>query len=281
MRTEVAVIDGLGAVVKTLPMDGSAAVIASVGRPAAKHVDFAARLLERLPSRLREALHRPEEAEAAMFALALEPEEATREAELRALAVRRGADARQKAAELYAYVGGLARDHMLTLAELAVPAIKAERQKARDAFLADLAAVVEADRRVTLREFVLLTFLRQRLREGASQPIRTKFGRIEEVAADAHVVVSLVSLDTAAFQKGAAVLGLGWQRPIEREALTTARVSEALECVRHLSPFAKPALLKACVEAAAADGVFRLPEVEMVRMVAATLDCPVPPAIAA
>jgi hypothetical protein len=55
-----------------------------------------------------------------MFALALEPEEATREAELRALAVRRGADARQKAAELYAYVGGLARNHMLTLAELAV-----------------------------------------------------------------------------------------------------------------------------------------------------------------
>ena len=51
--------------------------------------------------------------------------------------------------------------------------------------------------------------------------------------------------------------------------------------MRHLSPFAKPALLKACVEAAAADGVFRLPEVEMVRMVAATLDCPVPPAIAA
>jgi hypothetical protein len=102
----------------------------------------------------------------------------------------------------------------------------------RDAFLADLAAVVEADRRVTLREFVLL-----------------------------------VSLDQAAFQKGAAVLGLGWHAPLER--------------ARYLSPFAKPALLKACVEAAAADGVFRLPEVEMVRMVAATLDCPVPPAIAA
>jgi Zn-dependent protease with chaperone function len=277
MRTEVAVIDGLGAVVKTLPMDGSAAVVASVGRPAAKHVDFAARLLERLPSRLREALHRPEEAEAAMFALALEPEEATREAELRALAVRRGADARQKAAELYAYVGGLARDHMLTLAELAVPAIKAERQKARDAFLADLAALVEADRRVTLREFVLLTFLRQRLREGAGQPIRTQFRRIEELAPDAHVVLSLVSLDNAAFEKGAAVLELGWQAPLARVALTTAKVNDSLERLRHLAPFAKPALLKACVEAAAADGVFRLPEVEMVRMVAATLDCPLPP----
>jgi hypothetical protein len=137
--------------------------------------------------------------------------------------------------------------------------------------------VVEADRRVTLREFVLLTLLRQRLREGAGQPIRTQFRRIEELAPDAHVVLSLVSLDNAAFEKGAAVLELGWQAPLARVALTTAKVNDSLERLRHLAPLAKPALLKACVEAAAADGVFRLPEVEMVRMVAATLDCPLPP----
>jgi Zn-dependent protease with chaperone function len=287
-RTEVAVIDGSGNVVKNISLTGKAeskahalAVVASVGRPAPEHVDYAARLLARLPTRLREALHGADEAEAAMFALALEPDEATRKAELQALAARRGADASAKAAELYVYVGGLARDHMLTLADLAVPVIKGERQKARDAFLADLAAVVEADRRVTLREFVLLTYLRQRLREGAGQPIRTQFRRIEEVSADAHVVLSLVALDKAAFEKGAAVLGLGWQAPLGREALTTAKVNESLERLRHLAPLKKPAVLKACVEAAAADGVFRLPEVEMVRMVAATLDCPVPPAITA
>jgi hypothetical protein len=280
-RTEVAVIDGSGTVVKNLRLDGAAAIVASVGRPAAEHVDYAVRLLARLPSRLREALHRADEAETAMFALALEAEEATREAELQALAARRGAEARAKAGELYVYVGALARNHMLTLAELAVPAIKEQRQEARDAFVVDLAAVVEADRRVTLREFVLLTLLRQRLREGAGQPIRTQFRRVEDVAADAQVVLSLVSLDSAAFQKGAGVLKLGWQAPLARETLTTAKVSDALERLRHLAPFQKPALLKACVEAAAADGVFRLPEVEMVRMVAATLDCPVPPAIVA
>jgi len=170
---------------------------------------------------------------------------------------------------------------MLTLAELAVPAIKEQRQTVRDAFLADFAAVVEADRRVTLREFVLLTLLRQRLREGAGQAIRTQFKKIEEVAADAHAVLSLVSFDQAAFEKGAAVLKLGWQAPIARETLTTAKVSESLERLRHLSPFAKPGILKACFEAAAADGVLRLAEAELVRMVAATLDCPVPPLLAA
>ena len=284
-RAAVAVLDGAGNVVKTVRMTPSDAV-ASVGQPAAQHVDYAARLLSRLPSRLHEALQRSDEAELAMFALALEPDAATREAELGALAARRGAQTRSGVADLHVYVGGLARHHMLTLADLAVPAIKEQRQKARDAFLADLTATIEADRRVTLREFVLLTLLRQRLREGAGQPIRTQFRKVEEVAADAHAVISLVAHtsrgDTqAAFDKGAAVLKLGWQAPLGMEVLSTTKVNESLERLRHLAPFAKPGLLKACFETAAADGVLRLTEAELVRMVAATLDCPVPPLLAA
>jgi tellurite resistance protein len=63
--------------------------------------------------------------------------------------------------------------------------------------------------------------------------------------------------------------------------LSTARLGEALERLRHLQPFQKPRVLKACVEAAAADGTFRLAEAELVRAVAATLDCPLPPVIGA
>ena len=279
-RQHVAVIDGGGNVVKHVK---ALSFISSIGHPGAQHVDHAAKLLASLPERLRLALRRPGEAEAAMFALALEPEEETRGRELAALEARRGPAAAARAKELYAYVGILARNHMLTLADLAVPAIKEQRQKARDAFLADLAAVVEADRRVTLREFVLLTLLRQRLREGAGQPIATRFRRVEEVAADAQDVVSLVALaggdHATAFARGAAVLKLGWTEIVSIEALSTARVGEALERLRHLAPFQKPGVLKACVEAAAADGKVGLAEVELVRMVAATLDCPVPPII--
>jgi uncharacterized tellurite resistance protein B-like protein len=73
---------------------------------------------------------------------------------------------------------------------------------------------------------------------------------------------------------------LGWNAPLAGETLTSGTISASLERLRHLAPFAKPALLKACVEAAAADGAFNLAEVELVRMVAATLDCPMPPVIA-
>jgi Zn-dependent protease with chaperone function len=270
IRREVAVLDGAGGVVKYLKSE-AAQVIASVGRPGAQHIDFGARLLASLPQRLRDALHRADEAEAALFAL---------------LAAPAGRGDSPKSAELRVYVENFARNHMLTLADLAVPAIKAQPQPARDRFLAALADLVAADRRVTLQEFVLLTFLRQRLREGAGQPIATRYRTIEEVSGDAHAVVSMVALAAKegageAFEKGAAVLKLGWGAPLGAQALTLPKIDEALERLRHLAPFAKPGVLKACVAAAAADGSFRLGEAELVRMVAATLDCPMPPVISA
>jgi Zn-dependent protease with chaperone function len=248
-RREVAVLDGLGNVVKYASGLGRE----SVGRPTAQHVDFAARLLARLPHALAEALHEPKGAEQVVLDLAR---------------------------------GVHPREHALALADLAVPAIKSQPQKARDRFLAELAALVEADGRVTLREFVLFTLLKQRLREGAGQPIRTRYRSIDEVAQDAVAVLSLLAAagrgaPGEAFARGAAILHLQGKEPLAAAALTTAGLGEALERLRHLSPFVKPALLKACCETAGADGRFALAEVELVRMVAATLDCPLPPVISA
>jgi Zn-dependent protease with chaperone function len=270
MRREVAVLDGAGNVVRHQRLD-TVAIVASAGKPQPSHVDFAGRLLANLPGRLREALRDPAQAEAALLAF---------------VAAQPGVADAPQTAELRVYVEGLARQHQLTLAELAVPAIKEQAQPARDRFLAQLAAKVQADGRVTLREFVLLVFLRQRLREGAGQPIATRFRDVAQVADDAHVVLSLLAAAArgavqASFDKGAAVLKLGWTAPLPVEALGMARLGEALERLRQLAPFAKPAFLKACVEVAAADGEFKLTEVELVRMVAATLDCPIPPAISA
>jgi Zn-dependent protease with chaperone function len=263
-RLEVAVLDGAGNVVKHLRPQ-PAQVVATVGQPTVQHLDFGRRLLERLPPRLRGALRSAAEAERVLFAL--------------------GGFA-ERAGELHAQVEALSRQHLLTLAELALPAVKSQLQPERDRFLAEYAALVEHDARVTLREFVLLTFLRQRLRPGAGEPIPARYRKVEELADDARAMLSLVVLVSGkaseqAFGRGAAVLGLGWKAPVSAEALTASAISAAFERLRHLAPLAKPALLRACVEAAMADGQLRLAEAELLRVVAATLDCPVPPVLAA
>ena len=245
---EVAVLDGAGNVVKHVASLGREAV----GRPSAQHVDFAARLLAQLPPAVREGLRDAAGAQRVLFDVAR---------------------------------GSFPREHMLTLADLAVPALKAQAQQARNQFLAELAALIESDGRVTLREFVLFTLLKQRLREGAGLPIRTRYRSIAEIPQDAVAVLSLIALagrgsPAEAFARGAAVLGFPAEQLLERGSLTTAMLAAALERLRQLSPFAKPALLKACCECAGADGRITLAEAELVRMVAATLDCPLPPVIA-
>ena len=276
---EVAVIDGLGNVVKHV----HALAPEAVGRPGAQHVDFAARLLSRLPQSLCEALREPPGAEMAMLALAFEPGQ--REASLALLGRLRGAAFARATGDLHLTVAALARANLLTLAGLAIPAIKSQPQEARNRFLADLARLVELDGRVTLRELVLFTLLRQRLREGAGSPIPALFRSIAEIPADAQVVISLVAHAAGegtqqAYVRGARVLGLEGRQLLESKALTTAAIGASLERLRSLAPFAKPALLKACCEAAGADGELTLAEAELVRMVAATLDCPLPPLIA-
>ena len=274
-----AVLDGAGNVVKVL--GGLTGVAALVEAPRPEHVDHARQLLERLPQKLRARLSTPEGAEQAMFGLLLEREGPVREQQLALL----GARAEQVAAAQFE-IGSVGRGQALLLVELALPALKQFTQKRRDAFLAEVQRLAEADRKMTLAELVQATFLRQHLREGAGKPIRTRFGKLEEVTGDARVVLSLIAHASkgdaaAAHAKGATILGIALGAPLPVGELSATRVGEALERLRHLGPFAKPRLLKACLETAAADGVFRLAETELVRAVAATLDCPLPPVIQA
>ena len=295
---EVAVLDALGNVVKVMGAQGqesaarpitalaaTAALAEQVGRPQREHLDLAGRVLAALPATLRARMATAAGAAQVMFALALEKDDAARARELAALEARCGALERAETEAAYGDIRGLGRAFVLPLVELALPVLKEQKQAARDAFLADLTALVEADRRVTLGEFVLLTFLRQHLREGAGRAIATRYRALEDLREEARLLLSLVAHaargdSDEAFAKGAHWLALPAGALLPREAIALAPVSAALERMRVLAPLVKPRVLRACVDAAA-DGGFTLRQVELLRAVAATLDCPVPPVLAA
>ena len=292
----VAVLDGAGNVVKTVgggdrrleaaqAVVTAAAVAASVGKPTADHVDFAQKLLAGIPPALRATLADVEGAQQVVFALAIAGDDASRAAKLGELRARRGAEEVAAVEQAYADTSRLDRGYALPLLSLALPTLKALPQPRRDALVADVAKVVEADRKVTLAEFVLATILRQQLREGVGKPIPTRYRTLGEVDGDLRTVLSLVAhaalADTAqAYAKGAEYLSLDVREPVPPAELSTGRVSEALERLRLLAPLAKPRVIKACLDVAGADGVITLAQAELTRMVAATLDCPLPPVLA-
>jgi len=254
-----AVLDGAGNIVKVVGGIGTAAMLAAaVSAPRPEHVDHARRLLDRLPQALRHRLATPKGAQQAIVQLL-------------------GG---------HGTLEGVGRHQALLLIELALPVLKQRPQKDRDAFLVEVNRLVQADGKVTLSEFVQATLLHQHLRAGAGKPIPTKFRKVEDVAQDTHIVLSLIahasnSDAAAAHAKGREILGIELPGLMPAAQLTSVGIGASLERLRHLEPFSKPRVLKACLETAAADGVFRLAEAELVRAVAATLDCPLPPVIGA
>ena len=115
-----------------------------------------------------------------------------------------------------------------------------------------------------------------------------KYRSIVAVADEACLVLSLLAHAGAppggdpqiAFSRGAATLRLEGRTPAPLEKIGFPRVSGALERLRLLAPFLKGELLAACVQTVIADDEVGVLEAEVLRAVAAALDCPVPPILA-
>ena len=259
-----------------------ATVLGSVGRVTPAHVRYASAVLENLPAAVNDAVADAEGSAALLLALALSDDELPRKQQL-ALLEAEGADALARRADALAgWTRGVPVETRLPIVALAGPSLRRLDPAARETLSRRLQALVEADQRVTLEESVLLTLARRQLAPTVGRNVPVRFRSIREVRDEARLVLSLLAHagggDTAAaFARGAAALELGDARALPRDAMEFARVGEALARLVMLAPFVKGRLLEACAETVIADASVSVVEAEMLRAVAAALDCPVPP----
>jgi Zn-dependent protease with chaperone function len=260
------------------------AVLGSVGQVTPAHVRYAGAVLENVPAAVTDALTEPDGAIALVLGLALSDDELARKQQ-HALLEGAGAETLARRAEaLAAVMRGLPPETRLPVIALAGPSLRRLDAAARETLARRLQSLVEADRRVTLDEAVLLTLARRHLAPTVGKNVRVRFRSVREVPDDARLVLSLLahagSGDTGrAFARGMATLELAGPL-VAREALEFARIGEALDRLAALAPFVKGRVLEACVETVIADEAVSVIEAEMLRAVAAALDCPVPPILA-
>jgi len=256
-----------------------------VGALDAGKVDYAARLLAGLPGGLREALHDVERAPAVMVALLLGgPEDAMKQQ----LAAIPGAALAERARAVAPLLRGIGPALRLPLIDLALPAAKAAPQEAKQELLAALEAVIHADRRVSLDEFVVLALVRQQLSPRKKPPAENR--KLAELKAEAATVLSIVAhAGTRADAKGGREAALA---AALRAAATAMRLPDvvpvageiklqgaiaALEALRSLAPAQKALLVEGLFAAVTFDGTIRVAEADLMRLVGAALDCPLPP----
>jgi Zn-dependent protease with chaperone function len=261
-----------------------------VGTVDAGKVDYAAMLLAALPAQLREELRNGEGACAALVALLLAPKEDVMLQQLDAVRVAGAQALAERAKVLAPLTRRLGTAFHLPVVDLALPAVKASAPQAKQELLKALEVVIQTDRRVSVHEFVVLTLVREQV-SPKSKPGASGSMKISQLREQAAAVLRLVShaglrTDTTgsreeqlrdALRAGAKELGLEEAEVAAPAAFTLESSAAALDALKALAPLQKAILIKGLFAAVTVDGTIRITEAELMRMVGAVLDCPLPP----
>ena len=261
---------------------------ALVGAVDDKKVDAARRMLAAIPDSVRDKLRDPDGASAAIVALLLAPNDGVMKAQLEAVTNAGASQLATAAAAIRDEIGGLGPAYYLPVVDLALPALKLAGEEVQLRLLTAVQAVIHADRRVSLFEFVVFTLLRWQFAPPAP-PAPPKYKSLDEVKPEVIFVLSLMAYaggrkgaeaqaqTESDFRAGAREAGLGDVAPLPRNALGLDKAGEALAKLRGLAPMPKAVLVKALFATVTADGTIRIIEAALMRTVGAVLDCPLPP----
>lgn len=280
----------LGAATATQPPPiRSNTVLPSLGKPTLLHLHYAQQLRNSFPESVRAAGREPLTAVALVYAILLSGDEAMRKQQLQQLAQQTTSTIYEKTVALYPELASVASRARLPLIEVAIPALRHLRADEFGQFNQTLRWLVESDGQIELFEYVLLKIVQRHLEPqfGETRRAVVQYYSIKALLPDCTVLLSALahvgSDDPAqiekAFQQGAPYLrstdltvGL-----LPRTECGIEQVDAALDRLGQAVPQIKKNLLEACVEVVGADGVIQEREAELLRAIADTLDCPIPP----
>jgi Zn-dependent protease with chaperone function len=265
-------------------------LVAQVGTAAALAPALAPASAAELPghaalAQLHEAAIDSTRAQWVIFALLIDKAHDVRAQQRQLFTEAFGAGAAQSLDELHEQVQRLAPGQRLPLAERAVPTLKKLGGADRERVLRIAHALIVADGRVTLMEFLLFTVLKRRIGPEAGRAVPVRYPRLEPLAADVSLVLSLIAAlrlpdaPQRAFEAGAAALPELRLARTEAESIALDAVGAALGRLNQLAPLAKPAFIKACAAAALVGGSTHWKAGSCLRTVCAAIDAPLPPLI--
>lgn len=268
-------------------------VLPSLGNPTPLHLRYAVELRDSLPETIRAAARKPQEACGLLFALLLSDDEATCASQLEELTQRTDAAIHQSTVALWPEVSAVSQRARLPLVNLALPALKQLRPEEFFQFSDTLTWLIESDNQIVLFEFVLQKIIQRQVEPHFTEdrPPATQFYSIRPLVPDCAVLLSALAhtghsepADVAkAFQAGVPSIRAAGQTltllPSEQSGLT--EIGEALDRLALAVPQIKKNVLEACTQVVGADGLIQENEAELLRGIAETLDCPMPPFVTA
>lgn len=271
-----------------LPDAPSGSAIDQIGAPTLAHLDHAQQLMAALPAAVVAASHEPHGARAVVYALLIDREPDARRRQLDQLdrfAEPGIADETRKLIPIVERLDGRVR---LPVVDIALPALRRLSPRQYAAFQSNVRVLVEADHRIDLFEWtlhrVLLAHLAPHFEHVASAPGRKA---LRSLSSECAVVLSVLARlgspgDDAvrtAFDRGASELRELDIALLPDDHCDLGALDAALSRLARATPRAAQQVLRSCAACIAADGVVSEAQGEVLRAIADSLGCPMPPVL--
>lgn len=265
-------------------------VVGYVGAPNDAHLSHGASLIAAIPDSLRGAAHEPFGAVALIYALLLDRDDEARQAQLAALSAHADAALVAEARRLLDETAALDPRARLPLVDMSAAALRELTREQAQELIANVRRLIEADRKVTMFEFALRTTVQRHMGPALGKPARrtVQFYSTTGVMSDCVVLLSALShagqpvVDEAARAFAAGVSRLRTSRAVAptllpRSACTFEAMEHALNRLAVAAPAVQKQVIDACAYCVAVDGAVTVLEAELLRAIAHTMGCPMPP----
>jgi Zn-dependent protease with chaperone function len=265
--------------------------VTDIGNPSVEHVTHARKVITNLPQDLLDRIHEPFGARVVIFSLLVDTSDGpARQKQVKYLNEETEPGTAAETLKASIWIVGLTAEEKFSLIELAAPALAHLSPVQFTGFKRALEHLFYADDQLDLFEWSLQKLIDHDLGQHFSQQ-RQLHGKasIGLLSHECKVILAALShygQDGAnpepAFNAGFAALNLGQSSTANTTLPTQAecgieQLEQAVVKLARLAPKAKKVFLQACAKTISHDQVTTDVEAQILRGVAAVLDCPLPP----
>lgn len=223
-----------------------------------------------------------------MFALILSEDAQMLEAEMNTLRACIDEDTLAITLRQHRKVQDCSSSMLIAVIDLAIPALRRLSPDEYNRFTSILHQLMASDHQIDMFEFMVQKILRRHLDVYFRQvsPSKIRYQQLQQLTNETHQVLSVlahaaggtVEQAQASFAAASSVIAEhGIELPSTILPTDWQALDRALDELEHSAPLVKKQLLHACGKAVLADGSVINEEAELLRAVADTIGCPLPP----
>jgi Zn-dependent protease with chaperone function len=256
-----------------------------VGNPGTPQVRVAQALTQTLPPELLTNLETPGRALGMLLALVLDPKTEVRSRQLEIVKERLGERALGLIEQAESAAAQLEPFQRLPMLQTLFPSLRRLTRESRTRIVEGLDRLVRVDGRIEIFEYALGTLARIYLQDEMQPAAATRTLKIDQVTAELQTVFSTLAehgTSDATQARRAYEIGMHHLLPEIRPPYQPVpgwapALDRALKCLDRLASAGKEQLVEALVKTIALDQQLTVEESELLRVVCASIHCPLPP----